>query len=406
MSHAVTIEQLNHQVQRMNKRLAEQDQRFRINGYATFGIAQSDEAVSYNNVSDEVDFRRFARAGIQMTFNVNKQSSVVTQLVSRGENDFNTNMEWAYYRHQFNSEWSGKIGRIRAPYYMLSEYLDVGYAVPWAQMPAETYSQLSTFANVDGIDLTWDTEVAEYGLQVQGIYGKTTTDDFIVKDLYSVGVTLLSDEWSIRMATAGANLTANTGVQGQIVLAGDSLYGNGSGSQAGSFASLSFRYDPGDMLVMGEYTASEVDGVLADQSSIFMTFGYRFNQWMPHITYSFHESDDNSDRVLPTSIPSGTDLTSSEVPTGTIPDLNGNGTSNEAGDLAALLNASNNAEAIRIGLGVRYDLSAGVALKLQYDMVDASDVGLYDFQNYLAAQGAGKAPDKVNILTFTIDTVF
>ena len=402
-SQAVTVEQLNRQVQRMNQRISEQDQRFRVNGYATFGITQSDEAVSYNGVGDELNFQRFSRAGIQMSFNMNPQSSVITQLVARGANDYNANMEWAYYRHQFNDNYSGKIGRIRGPYYMLSEYLDVGYAVPWAQMPAETYGLLDTFANIDGIDITWDGELGDYGLQVQGVYGKTTTDDFIVKDIYSVAATLISDEWSARVATAGAALSTGSGSEGRIINLADQLYGNGTGAKDGSFASISFRYDPGDILLMGEYTLSEVDGVTQDQSSMFVTAGYRFGQWVPHITYGFHESTDDKDRE--TTIPLATDLAGLGVPYTSSFDFDASGT-NEMGELVTLLQSSSQSDATRIGIGVRYDMNAGVALKLQYDLIETDQVGLFDFEGFLGAQAAGNAPDKTNILTFTIDTVF
>ncbi|MEY8204138.1 MAG: hypothetical protein RPR40_03600, partial [Bermanella sp.] len=284
-SQAVTVEQLNRQVQRMNQRLAEQDQRLRINGYATFGITQSDESISYNGVSDDINFQRFSRAGIQMSFNINSQSSVITQLVARGSNDFATNMEWAYFRHQFDDNFSGKIGRIRAPYYMLSEYLDVGYAVPWALMPAETYSLLDTFANIDGVDITWDSEVGDYSLQVQGVYGNTADDDFTLSDIFSVSATLAADQWSIRVATLMTGVTTGTGNNGYIINLADLIYGNGTGSKDGSFTSASFRYEPGNLLLLGEVTVSESDGVTQDQSSMFISAGYRFGPWMPHISY-------------------------------------------------------------------------------------------------------------------------
>ena len=404
-SQAVTVEQLNRQVQRMNQRLAEQDQRLRINGYATFGITQSDESISYNGVSDDINFQRFSRAGIQMSFNINSQSSVITQLVARGSNDFATNMEWAYFRHQFDDNFSGKIGRIRAPYYMLSEYLDVGYAVPWALMPAETYSLLDTFANIDGVDITWDSEVGDYGLQVQGVYGNTADDDFTVDDIFSVSVTLSADEWSVRVATLGAGLGTGSGNNGQIISLADLIYGNGTGSKDGSFTSASFRYEPGDLLLLGEVTVSEVDGVTQDQSSMFISAGYRFGPWMPHISYGFHESTDDKDRETTTALDT---LLSTLAPGTTLDprlDVDQNGIINMA-DLVSVLQTSAQFDATRIGLGVRYDMSAGVALKLQYDIIDADQAGLFDLEGYLAAKGAGAAPDKTNILTFTIDTVF
>lgn len=387
-TQAVTLEQLNKQVQQLNQRMAEQDSKFRINGFATFAIAKSDEAVAYNGVSDETNWNEFTRAGVQMSFQVNKSSSVVTQIVARGSEDFNANMEWAYFKHEFSHSLSAKIGRIRGPYYMLSEYLDVGYAVPWAQMPGETYSLLSSFANIDGADLTWSTDIGWNTLEVKGFYGQTSDENFIFKDIIGVSATYTTDTWSIRLASATAGLTFGSGEQGATTSSAQQLLEGSTsvGTQDGMFTSLGFRYDPGDILVLAEYTTATVDSITEDQDSMFVTLGYRIGHWMPHVTYGMHESTDNSDRDLPAGVPAST-----------VVNVDGD----TAGEVQALVRANSESDSTRIGLGVRYDWAAGTALKIQYDIVEANSAGLFEPSGYLAS-----TPDSTNILTISIDTVF
>lgn len=379
---AVTVEQLNRQVQKMNQRLSAQDQRFRVNGFATFGIAKSDEEIAYNGVSDQTTWTEFSRTGIQMSFQVNQDSSVVTQFVGRGTEDFDVNMDWAYFKHQISDSLSTKIGRIRGPYYMLSEYLDVGYAVPWAQMPAETYSLLSPYANIDGADLTWSTDIGWDTLEIKGFYGRTASEDFIFDDIIGVSATYQGETWMARLSTVLATLSFGDGTFGTTISGlQQTITGEPVGSQDANFTSLGFRYDPGTVLVLGEYTTSKADGVVQDEDSMYLTFGYRIGAWLPHVTYGMHETTDESDRELADGV----------TPTAT--------TLGAAAQAEAILGA----DSTRIGIGARYDFGAGTALKVQYDIIDAETTGLFDTTSYLAAPNG---PDSSNILTITIDTVF
>ncbi len=410
-AQAITVEQLNRQVQKLNKRIATQDQRFRVNGYASFALTKSDEAMAYNGVSDEISYERFTKAGIQMSFKVNSNSSVVTQMVARGSEDFDVNMEWAYFNHSFNENLSAKFGRIRGPYYMLSEYLDVGYAVPWAQMPAETYSFLDTFANMDGASLTWSTDIGWDTIQVDGFVGRTEDANFILNDILGLSATYTAETWSVRISTAAAGLRFGEGGEGQALLGAQTLLDSTAPlTQAGAFSSIGFRYEPGNLLVAGEYTTSTVESITQDQNSAFISVGYRIGAWTPHISYGFHESTDDDERLAPTGTTDATTLDQlvlASVLSQAELDATGLPGGTTIGQIAIPVRAASQADATRIGVGARYDWSSGVAIKLQYDIIDADQAGLFDPTDYATTQlTGGTPPDGTNILTISIDTVF
>lgn len=424
-TQAVTVDQVNRQVQKLNQRMAAQDQRFKVNGYASFALTKSDEAMAYNGVSEDISYNRFTKAGLQMSFKVNPTSSVITQMVARGSDNFNVNMEWAYFQHAFSDNVSAKFGRIRGPYYMLSEYLDVGYAVPWAQMPAETYSLLNTFANMDGASLAWSTDIGWDTLQIEAFVGRTEDDNFILNDAVGLSATYTGETWSVRLSTAAAGLRFGQGSEGQALLGAQSLLdGSAPLTQAGAFSSIGFRYEPGDFLIMGEYTTSTVESITQDQDSAFISVGYRIGQWTPHISFGMHESTDDDERNYPAdlitladTLAGGAGLGNPDTVTvgqaltagaGGDPTFGGNPALDPdptpLGQVAALVRASSQSDATRIGIGARYDWSPGVAIKVQYDMIKADQAGLFDPSSYAAA-GAG-APDSTNIMTISIDTVF
>lgn len=470
-TQAATVDQLNRQVQKLNQRIAAQDQRFRVNGFATFAMSQSDETVPYNNVNDDLNFNRFSKMGVQMTFNIDSQNSVVTQLVSRGQNNWDTSAEWAYFKHDFNNGFSTKLGRLRLPAFMLSEFLDVGYAVPWAKMPNESYESLTPFANMEGVDLSYNTDVGDLSAVVQLAYGRSKSDDYDLKDVLSVNAALQADTWNTKLSYSQSQ-TSVINEDTKTVL---SLYGAPSSGLAGSFISAGFTYDPGDIYFSTELTRLEVDDAVVDADSIFASIGYRMGRFMPTISYAMTESKDDDERELSAilannPVVSGTTTLQGAVAGGllaaagalqaagdvagattaqtaaialgatgsptrgvTEADLNliiGTSASydltaggNTADDIvfqgvidgaqaaatgvltgSAIFQGEQNRNTTRISLGMRYDMSPGTALKLQYDMVEVDDAaGLFDNEPYASAT---TKPDGTNILTISIDTVF
>lgn len=402
-THAATADQVSKQVQKLNQRVAEAEQKFRINGFASFGITMSDEESAYNGINDDVNFRRNTKAGIQMSFALDNKTSVVTQLVSRGTDDFKTNMEWAYLKHQISSSLTAKVGRIRSPFYMLSEYLDVGYAVPWATMPQETYESLSPFSNMDGADLTYSMDIGDMVGTVQVAYGRVDTDTIQLEDVISAGFTLAGDDWQTRVAYSQADTISELG--------GTSLFGDDVNVE-GSFASLGGTYDPGNIYVAAETTLLEVDGSLSDATSSYGTFGYRLGAWMPHITVAVTESDDDDERTLQAAADA---TTGGSLATLAAVGADGNAASATNPSLATLATVyknSLNRNTQRIGIGARWDYSSGVAMKFQYDIITTDDApGLFgsttaDATAYSTAEATNSEPDKTNIISFTIDTVF
>ncbi|GEM_PF-2212740 len=394
-AQAVTVEQLNQQVQQMNKRISEQNNKLRINGFASFGMAISDEEMAYNGVNDEVTFNRFSKMGVQMSFNIDAKNSVVMQLVSRGNEGWNTNAEWAYFKHDFGSGFSGKIGRIRLPAYQLSEFLDVGYATPYAQVPAETYDSLEPFANMEGVDLSYSMDLGDNTALFQVVYGRAKDDEFDLKDIIGLSGVLQADTWNVRVALSQASVSI---IQADAAAVVTNFYQAETEDLDGNFASVGFTYDPGDLYFTTEYTTLEADGQVVDADSMYATFGYRMGRFMPTLTYAMAESQDDDERELAPAQAaaiagaSGGAFTTADVLTG-----------------AAGIQAASDRNTTRIGLGLRYDMSPGTALKVQYDIIEVDDdkSGLFDDTAWATnVLTAGENPDGANILTISIDTVF
>ena len=382
-TQAITVEQLNKQVQQMNKRIAEQDNKLRINGFASFGLVQSDNEGSYHRgITDEVNFRRYTKAGIQMTFNIDESTSVITQLVSKGENDFDTKADWLYLKHSFGNGLSAKVGRLRKPNYLLSEFFDVGYAMPWTQPPVEVYGVLEDSANFEAVDLTYDFEIGDWSAYTQFQYGRSETETAISKDLLAFNFSINNGTLTLRAgySQADASLKDGTDLAAQVTAVnGAFAFTDKSdeqlvGAQLGTFYGLAAMYDDGNLMVIGEFNSLTVDTIFPDQDGYYLMGGYRMGQWMPYLTLAHNETTDDDTR----------DATATGNPL-----VDGG---------VAQAKAAFNKEQDRTALGVRYDWKPGVAIKVQYDMVDVGDTK--------GEFAAVPADSKANILSITIDTVF
>jgi hypothetical protein len=407
-AQAVTVEQLNRQVQKLNQRISEQNQRFRVNGFATFGFTKSDEDMTYNRIGNDLSFSRLGKIGVQMTFNMDSQNSVITQLVSRGENSWDTKAEWAYFKHDFNNGLSTKLGRIRLPAYQLSEFLDVGYANPYAQVPAETYDSLAPFSNIDGIDLSYTMDVGDNTLNLQLTHGLAKDDEFDLKDLIAINAIFQTDIWNSRLGYAQASLNV---VEGSTIEQALGAYAGDTKGIKATFTSAGFTYDPGDLYFTAEATQLALDGQLVDADAIYATVGYRIGRFFPNITFATAESTDDSERTLEAAAASTTYGSLTALQT-----LAGGGDATAITTLTSLttasagLQAASNRKTQRIGLALKYDLSAGTALNVQYDIITVDDEsGLFNdtaWANNAALGFGANNPDSTNILTITIDTVF
>jgi len=406
-SQAITLEQLNNQVQQMNKRIAEQDQKFRINGFASFGVVQSDSEDAYHRgITDQPNFRRYTKMGVQMTFNMSDDTSVITQLVSRGEDDFDTTAEWLYLKHDFGDGFTGKIGRLRKPNYLLSEFFDVGYAMPWTQPPVEVYGVLEDSANYEAIDLSYDFEFSDWYGTGQFQYGRAITDSAISNDLMAFNGSISNGVLTLRAGYSQAFLTLEedtelynslydatinpayggaplpTGFNDFLALT-DLSNETVDGTFKGTFAGVAAMYDDGTYMAIAEYNTLTLDGFFADQDGYYVMGGYRMGNLMPYFTFAHEETTDNEKREVSSF---NSTIVSPATDALLIAGFN-------AGAADAL-----NAEQDRTAIGIRWDYQPGIAIKVQYDMVDTGD-SRGEFDEF-------PSDGKVNFLSISIDTVF
>ncbi len=104
---------------------------------------------------DEADSRLMDNVlGVQLSAFPYESLTATVQLVGKSaQNDFNIDASWAFINYKINPEYSFKVGKMVLPTFLVSDYLEIGYAYPWARPPMEMYLQVP-MKEYNGIDIS------------------------------------------------------------------------------------------------------------------------------------------------------------------------------------------------------------------------------------------------------------
>ncbi len=254
----------------------------------------------YDNAfaSDQPDFdTRGNTIGFQATANVTNKLDVTLILQALGGKDqYNIGAEWAYANYSVNDDLTVRLGRFKGPFFMVSEYSTVGYAYPWAALPHEVYST-NPMTAVTGLDFVYNTELSNWDFLFElytgsGNHKATVLPTFVGSLANVMGLTNGS---TVNFSTNGM-VGFNTSIGNRWITlragyfsTGVTIPSFGISSARGNFGGLGLIIDWKNILVYSEYivrdTSAELLAAFPDQKAWYTTFGYRFGDFMPYITF-------------------------------------------------------------------------------------------------------------------------
>lgn len=312
------------------QRIADMQERLKINGFMSVGVATNDGdevEEAFYGISDNYSTAAISKLGVQFTFEVADNISATAQLVSKGTNDYEVNAEWAYLTYEATNDLRFNIGRQRIPYYLLSEYLDVGYALPWVIAPIEMYN--IPIWSTDGISAIYDFDLGPMNFSWQtyagagGGFSEQLEADFTQNESWGTNLQMEAGSWTFRVGYntskldadpvaggPGAELTdaMNTAIDTLVpTLAGLGVpvsvaapeWAGGLENLVTDYISGGFMYDNGSLLVLGEIANLSVDDTVQPAGDAgYLTVGYRFGKWMPHVTFAKFQTDSKNDKQV------------------------------------------------------------------------------------------------------------
>lgn len=276
-------------------------------GFASFvggtTLSSEDELYGYD---DKLNFRNDSLIALQADATLDEKLSATMQVMSRGSNDYDAVVEWAYLTYKFSDELQLSAGRIRIPFYRYSDFIDVRYAYNWVKVPQTVYG--FEFPGYDGLSMVYNNQFGSWDSSLQVIYGQfegqTGDLDAVIEDLTGLSWTLNRDWLTLRAGYMASKVSIQIedieqlaagaeflGSQAGIDLSGlaNDLRLNGD---RGDFWGVAVGIDHSNVLFDAEYVRYNVDdSLLAETEAYYLTLGYRIDKLIPMVTYSKLESE-------------------------------------------------------------------------------------------------------------------
>jgi hypothetical protein len=237
--------------------------------------------------NEDFTFKPESLFGLQIRADLGDGLSATAQLVSRGADDFNTEVEWAYLSYDINDNWTVQAGKKRLPLFYYSDFYDVGYAYVWIRPPADTYTW--QIFNYNGANALYNTTVGDWSLQTNLYTGreddpqnKLLGDFFFLeetreiwKDIFG-GVANLSNDWLELRATYMTYTNER-------YIGGERVTWNGKEEREGKFYGLAANVNWDSWFLLTELNRLELGGNL---DSLMVSAGYNFGEFTPYVGYS------------------------------------------------------------------------------------------------------------------------
>ena len=140
-------------------------------GFASFvgGATLDNEDSNYLDYENKLEFDNDSLYALQASSDLGDGLSVTGQLIARGAENYKPEFEWMYLSYNLTPTLNAKMGRIRTPFYMFSEYLEVGYTYHWIRPPKELYAAQVT--NMDGVSFLYNMPIGSIDSQYQVVIG-------------------------------------------------------------------------------------------------------------------------------------------------------------------------------------------------------------------------------------------
>ncbi len=136
----------------------------------------------YAYYTEDLSFKPESMLAIQARMDLSDSLVVTGQLVAKGTDNFDPDLDWLYLTYHFDDQWYIMAGRRNLPMYYFSEYMEVGYAYPWLRPPANLYWWEITQFN--GVTLAYDFFWQEWTGTVSLFGGREDREDIRSHDYW------------------------------------------------------------------------------------------------------------------------------------------------------------------------------------------------------------------------------
>ena len=423
------------------------DGNFTLSGFGTIGAAKTttdDVVMNYpgqrGGATQSPSFHPDTKAAVQGTYKFTPTLSATTQVMTKfdGDGQYEPKAEWMFGKWQATPGLTIRAGRMGAPYFMISDFRDVGYANTAVRPQLEVYGQVPV-SQFEGADVAYQMNIGDTTItstlwagDSHAKYTSALNKPSSVLDIkQTVGLNFnadLGNGITIRVGhTRGKiNVKNDAGTQLRTVVATaktafantatavppyaalinaksaslDTVYQlvNPDADKA-TFNGIGVTYDVDNWIFNGEFTKRTTKGFISDTTGWYAQVGYRLNAFTPYVGLAKIGTDRRA------SNPVASNFATSTAVDGLNAYLNG-----IRDGVTQTLNTQK-LDQKTITLGARWDVAPNIALKAQWDRTtkpeDSGGVFLSTSSELNSSSAAFIAAKKtVHVFSLSADFVF
>lgn len=265
-------------------------------GSAYYGQALTKDLLPNSFSSTNPDFTDFSIIGLNLHGKLSDELTVFAQIIGSGRNDISASnkyslfAQWAYVEYK---PWEGaslRGGRQRFPVFSASEYINVGFYLPYRFIPSNVYG-LAPFNSFDGVSVTQSVDTP-VGKATGEVFGGTPILDSVLPSTTTVSlqrllgarVALEGEGWRLRAQAARS-------AHGSVSTIGALTTQSSANVQT---YTVGYRFDKYDVVSWAEFILRHsTDGTPVAGSTYlrlakggYALIGYRLGDFLPRYTFS------------------------------------------------------------------------------------------------------------------------
>lgn len=281
--------------------LSQQVHAVELDGFLSAGFAIHDlkDSTYLDTISDDVRFDNDSKFGLQVTADVAENMQAVAQILGSGSDEnFDMDVEWAYLDWRFSDSISLRGGKVKEPVFLISDYIEVGYAYPWIRPPQEVYRN-NPINTINGLQGLFQADLGNMAFVFQPYLGSNneavpnTNGDLVfdASNFYGAALQLSGRAFTVQMSYLSTDVTT-TEVSGVPTAPFKDFQASGSAE----LISMGVSWDVNNFIGYSEFVTRDISdsamaAIFPDQDAWYLTLGYRMGKFLPHITVANSEGD-------------------------------------------------------------------------------------------------------------------
>lgn len=259
------------------------------------------------------EFLNVSKFGLNLRSDLSPELAVIGQILAAsasaaragGVADWKLTVDWAHLLYNPVDPFTIRAGRQLYPAWLVSDFIDVGFAYPWRQPPIPVYDVLP-FKSFTGLSAAYRFDLGSDLALTSSIFGGNGHQDLFsrssglaaavdIEDFLGAVTSLDGDGWRLRAMAARVTDKVTSTVNSTVTGAPTAVLSSGSPGQ--KIFSVGGRYDKGKVLLYSEFAykgtrrgtldAATGTKLIRKMMGYYGTAGYRIGRFLPRYTYSY-----------------------------------------------------------------------------------------------------------------------